>query len=271
MTTTNSPTSPFIFVPNGTNDNKDILMKTQPFYSVFYHTGDVDGASLNQQLRKGAATRHNMDTRGRPCYKAFIDNNTAYFARKEIPFSLLTEKGSSNLYFLMVVFVCAIVIGSITFSYWAFLLGDTPMRDDTRRTLENRSLFLSVFFVLMVVFLSLMIYEYITLKFLSLRWFRNYQAGTPTRFYDFLLNTRKIFLWGFLAIWLAFVLFITITISKRPEVFKNQIAVNVVSIVILFISQYIYYKSPSRMVRTFCLFLNVFIVGLVVFLLGSNM
>jgi hypothetical protein len=270
-TTIYSPTSPFIFVRNAAQD-KDMVLKTQPFYSIFYHTEDVQNTNFPNRVRQKSTDTQNKTPDGRSCRAVFSGptyTNPKYILRKQLPFSLFTDSGSSNLYFLMVVFLATIVLGTVVFSYWIHLLGNNAMDEDFRKVIEKRSFYLSIFFVVMVVVLSVMSYEYFTLKFLSLRWFRNYQENEPSQFYDFLFNTRKIFLWGFLVLWLAIVLFITITISKRPENFKNQIAVNVVSIMMLLLSQYLYYKTPSRLVKTFCLFINVFVVGLVVFLLSS--
>lgn len=268
--TTNSPPSPFIFIPN-VDRNLDLVLKTQPFYSIFYKTNNKTNRRMPERVKMAASNYRatNRTPNGKSCNEVLrnsVDPN--YIVVNDIPFHLYgNENGKENLYFLFIVFMTTIVIGTITFSYWSYLLGDNIMEDNFRKTVGTRSIYLSVLFVIMMVFLSVVFYEFFTLKRLSLRWFQNYQTRNPTSFYDFLLNTRKIFLWGFMIIWLGIVLFITIAISKRPDNFVKLISINIVSILMLFASQYLYYRTPSKEIKTFCLILSTFVIGLVLFLM----
>jgi len=263
--TTNSP---FILIPNVERD-LDLVVKTQPFYSIFYKTSNSTNRRIPERVKMAASAyrQTNRTLGGKSCADILKSSEDPhYIIVNDIPFHLYgNDNGKENLYFLFVVFMTTIVIGTITFSYWSYLLGNNLMEDNFRKTIETRSTYLSVLFVVMMVFLSVVFYEFFTLKRLSLRWFQNQTRDTS--FYDFILNTRKIFLWGFMILWLGVVLFITITISKRPENFKKLIAVNVVSILMLFASQYLYYRTPSKQIKTFCLVLSTFVIGLVLFLM----
>ena len=272
MTTRDSPSSPFIFVPKAAN-GKDLVLKTQPFYSMLYYTEPVTIDGFRKLVRHGAKENpsHNktLDS-NKTCQRVFTQSpDQTYSVYKRLSFAPFSTSGigATNLSFLMVVFVTTILVGTITFSYWTYLLGNNVMDDNFRQAIQKRSIYLSVFFLVMSIILCVMFYEFFTLKFLSLTWFRGYQSRTPTNFYDFLLNTRKIVLWGFLTVGLALVLFITTTLSKRPEKFKSQIALNVLAISILFCSQYLYYQSQSPSFKTFYLWLCVSIIAWVMYLL----
>lgn len=277
--TTDSPTSPFLFLPNADRD-KDLVLKTQPFYSMFYYLDSPEtNTTFGQKVRLGAENypQRNKTADGtRSCRRVFrqqMEQLPEYRLQNKLPFSIFSASGIGgvNLCFLMVVFVATIVLGTITFSYWTYLLGNNVLDVDFRKAIEKRSMYLSVLFVIMSVILSIMFYEFFTLKFLSLKWFRGYQANEPTNFYDFLLNTRKIVLWGFLMIGLAMVFFVTSTLTTRPEQFTKQIVFNVIAILILFCAQYLYYQNPSsKYIKTFSLFLSVSVIGFVMFLLYAS-
>jgi len=280
MTTiTDSPSSPYIFLPN-VHEGKDFMLKTQPFYSMFYHTENIPDTNYNfrKQVRDKAEHYRKSDrdqTSGRSCHTLFRRNNNdpQYVVSEKLPFSLTSSSGvgASNLSFLMLVFVATIVLGTITLSYWTYLLGNNPMDDRFKQAIGVRSLYLSVVFVVMFVVLSLMFYEFFTLKFLSLKWFRQYEAEEPTNFYDFLLNTRKMVLWVLLIIGLGLVMFTTITLSQRPEQFQQQIVMNIIAIFVLFCAQYLYYQNPtSKYIKTFSLVLSVSVIGFVLFLLYAT-
>lgn len=276
--TTDSPTSPFLFLPNADRD-KDLVLKTQPFYSMFYYLDNPDtNTDFPTKVRLGAQEypQSNKTADGsRSCRRVFrgMQRPPEYRVQNKLPFSLISASGigAVNLYFLMVVFVATIVVGTITFSYWTYLLGNNVLDDDFRKSIEKRSTYLSVFFVILSVLLSIIFYEFFTLKYLSLKWFRGYQANQPTNFYEFLLNSRKIVLWVFLMIGLAMVFFVTTVLTTRPEKFTKQIVMNVIAILILFCAQYLYYQNPSsKYIKTFSLFLSVFVIGFVMFLLYGS-
>lgn len=276
--TTDSPTSPFLFLPNA-DKNKDLVLKTQPFYSMFYYLDTPEtNTEFRQNVRLAASNypqRNKTADGSRSCHRVFrrMEQPPEYLLQNKLPFSMFSASGMGlvNLYFLMVVFVATIVLGTITFSYWTYLLGNDVLNDNFRKAIQKRSMYLSVFFVIMSVVLSIMFYEFFTLKFLSLKWFRGYEANQPTNFYEFLFNTRKIVLWVFLMIGLAMVFFVTTTLSIRPEQFTKQIVLNVIAILILFCAQYLYYQNPSsKYIKTFCLFLSVSVIGFVMFLLYGS-
>lgn len=276
--TTDSPTSPFLFLPNADPD-KDLVLKTQPFYSMFYYLDTPDtNTTFPTKVRLGAENfpqRNKTADGSRSCRRVFrgMEQPPEYHIQNKLPFSLISASGMGavNLYFLMVVFVATLVLGVITFSYWAYLLGNNVMNEDFRKSIEKRSAYLSVFFVILTVLLSIMFYEFFTLKFLSLKWFRGYDANQPTNFYEYLMNSRKLVLWVFLMIGLVMVFFVTTTLTTRPEQFTKQIVMNVIAILILFCAQYLYYQNPSsKYIKTFSLFLSVSIIGFVMFLLYGS-
>jgi hypothetical protein len=277
---TDSPSSPYIFLPN-VHEGKDFMLKTQPFYSMFYHTENIPDTNdhFTKQVRAKAEKYHGIDrdrTSGRSCHTIFrrnANNDPQYVIYEKLPFSLSSSSGigASNLSFLMLVFVATIVLGTITISYWTYLLGNNPMEDRFKQAIGTRSFYLSMVFVVMFVVLSLMFYEFFSLKFLSLKWFRAYEDNEPTNFYDFLLNTRKIVLWILLMIGLGMVMFTTITLSHRPEQFQQQIVMNIIAIFVLFVAQYLYYQNiTSKYIKTFSLVLSVFVIGFVIFLLYAT-
>lgn len=256
-----SPQSQYILFPNEI-DHKYFALKTQPFYSIFYYTDELEGNRLkisNQVKQKSIGNR--------VCNNILNKTNIVYKIKNSIPFNFTTNAGKKNLFLLLLVVITTIVIGTITFYYWSYLLGDTVMDPSFRETIENRSIYLSVLFLMMTICLSLLLYEFFTLKASSLQWLKAYQSGQPYNFYDFVMNTRKILLWVFMVIWLMVVLFITIVIAKRPEQFKNLIAVNIMSGIMLLTFQYLYYQTSSRIIKTFCIFISAFIIGFTMFLL----
>lgn len=276
--TTDSPTSPFLFLPNADQD-KDLVLKTQPFYSMFYYLDTPEtNTDFKQKVRLGAQEypqRNKTADRSRSCRRVFRGTvqPPQYRVQNKLPFSIFSASGigAANLYFLMVVFIATIVLGTITFSYWTYLLGNNVLDDNFRKTIQKRSLYLSIFFIIMSILLSIMFYEFFTLKFLSLKWFQNYDTNQPTNFYDFLLNSRKIVLWVFLMIGLTMVFFVTTTLTTRSEQFTKQIIMNVIAIMVLFCAQYLYYQNPSsKYIKTFSLFLSVSVIGFVMFLLYGS-
>lgn len=258
--TTTSPQSPYILFPNEIND-KYFALKTQPFYSIFYYTNDmINNTNIPSQMRQKSRNRER-------CNRIVADNNIIYRITNDIPFNITTVNGKKNVFFLLVVFMTTIILGTITFSYWSYLLGDTLLDHDFRITMERRSIYLSVLFFIMTLVLSVLLYEFFTLKQSSLRWLNAYQSGNPYNFYSFVMNTRKILVWVFMFIWFGIVLFITIVISKRPQQFKNLIAINIISGMMLLSFQYLYYYTSYHMIKTFCIFMSAFIIGLTMFLL----
>lgn len=256
-----SPTSPYLYYPNATSD-QDMVLRTQPFYSMFYYTADPDYTNItltDSPLNKTPQGANCSEVlRGRTVQRAFYN---------KLPFSFLFSSGvgAANLYFLLVVLVATIVLGVIAFSYWSYLLDDDILDDAFRDTVMRRSAYLSVLFVVMTVILSVMLYELITLK-LSLRWFQSDQPGPVYGF----LRARKLVLWVILMLGVGLTLFTTAILARRPGQFKEQIVFNTVAIMVLFIAQYLYYQNPtSRIIKTFSLFLSVVIIGLVLFLMNA--
>lgn len=257
--TATSPQSPYLLFPNEI-DQKYFALKTQPFYSIFYNTNDEQNPTRirNQVIEKAI-----------PQCKDRLRNSRwlLYQITNGIPFNFTTVNGKKNLFFLLIVFITTIVLGTITFYYWSFLLDNTILDSDFRQTMEYRSLYLSVLFFVMFLLVAILFYEFFTLKTSSLHWLRTYQSGQPYNFYNFVMNTRKIVLWIFMIFWLSTVLFITITISQRPHSFKNLIAINILSGVMLLTFQYLYYKTSYQTIKTFSIFSSAFIIGLTMFLL----
>ena len=276
-TTVSSPVSPFLFLPNADQD-KDLVLKTQPFYSIFYYLDPPEtNSDFRQKVRLGAQNypqRNKTADNARSCRDVFKGiEHPQYHIQNKLPFSIFSAsgRGAVNLYFLMVVFMATIALGTITFSYWTYLLGNNVMDEHFRKAVEKRSVCLSVLFVIMSVILSVMFYEFFTLKFLSMKWFRRFQNNEPTHFYDFLFGSRKIVLWVVLMIGLVMVSFVTTTLTIRPEQFTKQIVLNVIAILILFCAQYLYYQNPSsKHIKTFSLFLSVSVIGFVMFLLYGS-
>lgn len=257
--TTTSPQSPYILFPNEI-DQKYFALKTQPFYSIFYNTNDEQKATIRDQVMD-KATPSQCKNRLR------TNRRILYQITNDIPFNLTTVNGKKNLFFLLIVFLTTIVLGTITFYYWSFLLGNTILDPDFRQTMESRSLYLSVLFFFMFLLVVILFYEFFTLKTSSLHWLRTYQSGQPYNFYNFVMNTRKIVLWVFMIFWLSTVIFITITISQRRHSFKNLIAINILSGVMLLTFQYLYYNTSYQTIKTFSIFSSAFIIGLTMFLL----
>lgn len=259
--TTTSPQSSYIIFPDEI-DNKYFALKTQPLYSIFYYMDTINNTTniptqIQNRKRNNLACK-NYSNKQLPY---------AYEIMNDIPFNLTTNNGKKNLYFLLTVFMTSIIIGTITFYYWSYLLGDTILDQEFKTSIERRSIFLSILFLVMILFFSILLYEFFTLRTSSLRWLAAYQSGQPYNFYNFVMNTRKIVLWVFMILWLSVVIFITITISKRPQQFKNIIAMNVMSGMMLLIFQYLYYNTSYQMIKTFCIFISAFIIGLTMFLL----
>lgn len=263
-----SPTSPYLFLPNAKQD-KDLVLKTQPFYSLFYYTADPNTDTWTiPSLQK---YKNNKTLSGANCHDVLRGKTVQRAVYDKLPFSLSWGVGAANLYFLMVVLVAVVVLGVIASSYWSYLLGDDILEDGFRDAMMRRSVCLSVLFVVMTIVLSVMLYEFCALK-LSLRWFQDFRANNqPGPVYGFLRNTRKLVIWIFLMLGLVLALFATATLARRPGKFKENIVFNIVAILILFFAQYLYYQNPtSRVIKTFSLFLSVVIIGLVFFLLNAS-
>lgn len=257
-----SPPTSFIIAGN------NLVLKTQPFYSVFYDVDDMTNVKLRQQIRRGASKTQNK-VGEKTCADILRNTRQEYRIINKLPFHIFGDsvKGTMNLLLFMVTLITTIVVGCCCFYYWTILLGDHVLVPSFQNVIEARCLYLSICFFLLTWLLTLLFYELLTLKRLSLRWFRAFQEGRPTKFYDFIMNQRKFLIWFFVLTWLAVVLFVTIVISKRSQDFKKQIAINIISLVVLFCSQYLYYQTTNRYVKTFCLFLSVFVIGFVVVLL----
>lgn len=235
-------------------ENKVYVVKTQPFFSLFYH---INGQSV-------PCRKHFFKSRKRDCVN-ILRRSTSDLpcqALNNIPLNINNEFGKKNLLFVLGMLVSTIVVGTITFSYWSLLLRENS-DPEYKSVIEKRSLFLSVLFIVMTMILSVMIYELFTLKQSSLRWFYHRQ-NVP--FYKF-LNTRKIWLWVFLFLWLFVVVFTTAVVSKRSDKFKKTIAINILSGMTLLLAQYLYYQTMDSRKKLFFLFVSVFIIGLVVYLL----
>lgn len=262
-----SPASPYLFLPNA-NQDKDLVLKTYPFYSMFYYTADPDIARVDFSSLK---TQNNKTQNGVKCSDVLQGKTFQRALYNKLPFSLSLGVGAANLYFLLVVLMATIVLGTIVVSYWSYLLGNDILEDSFRNTMMKRSVFLSALFVMMTIILSVMLYEFCTLK-LSLWWFQDFiTTNQPRPVYGFLRNTRKLFIWVFLMLGLVLTLFTTTTLARRARQFKEIIVFNIVAILILFFAQYLYYQNPtSRIIKTFSLFLSVVIMGLVLFLLNDS-
>ena len=243
--------SQYIYVPE-----KNIVLKTQPFYSMFYYT---DPQLLQQNYRNNIQQNMQRFRRrtGQEC-----PEDVDYRVIKNMPFHLFgSRNGRKNMSFLLAVFVATILVGTITFSYWHLLLGESIQDADVQRTLIHRSVFLSVLFVVLTLFLTVAFYEFFTLKRLSLSWFRKHQTqNDPSQAYTFLMNTRKFMIWGFMIVWLVVVLFLTSLLTKRPQQAKNLIVMNIIACVVLFTTQYAYYKTSIPAIKTFCIFVSVFVI-----------
>lgn len=258
-----SPPTSFIHVAGD-----DLVLKTQPFYSIFYDVDDKTNTTIKQQIRRGASLSKTK-VGEKSCRDIVRNTNEDYRIINHLPFHIYgdSRKGTTNFLLFMVTLITTIVVGYCCFYYWTILLGDHVLVPSFQNVMEARCLYLSICFFFLTWLFIMLFYELLTLKRLSLPWFKAYQGGYSKKFYEFLLNQRKFFIWFFVLFWLAVVLFVTIVISKRVVDFKKQIAVNVVSLVVLFSCQYLYYQTTNRYVKTFCLFLSLFVISLVVVLL----
>lgn len=261
MTDNNSPISPYIIATPLDDDDPshlELALKTQPFYSMFYETQRKMLPGMNRQIKSAATkTREKNWTVDKrvSCMRVLdVSPQPDYWLTENIPFT------RNNVLFLLVVFMTTVLIGVLTCSYWASLMEE----DDN--VVRTRTLVLSVFFLFMIACLSVVVYEFFTLK-LSLMWFRNYVNEEPTPFYKFVLNTRKVFLWVFVVFWLFVVIYTTVVVSKRTEKFKELIVVNVVSCIVLLVSQYVYYKTQSREFKIFSVGVSVGVISLILYLL----
>lgn len=259
MTETNSPLSPYIIAtPLDDPSDREIALKTQPFFSLFYETAEEMDPNIKVQVKRNAAmTREKNRT---------IDNrsscNTVF--EKTLPQNFwLTENipfTQNNILFLLVVFLTTVVMGVLTCLYYMSIM------EEDATVLRTKTTIMSIFFLLMVACLSMAMYEFFTLK-LSLIWFENYRNGEPTPFYKLVLNTRKIFLWIFVLLWMVAVIYATIIVSKRTQKFKELVVVNVVSCIVLLVAQYIYYKTAYRELKVFCVGVSVGVISLILYLL----
>lgn len=259
MTETNSPLSPYIIAtPLDDPSDREIALKTQPFFSLFYETtSKMDDAVKKQMIQNAARTREkNLTVDDRfSCKTVFEKTVPSYFSLTEnIPFT------PNNILFLLVVFLTTVIMGVVTCLYYMFLM------EDDADVLRTKTTVMSVFFLLMVACLSITMYEFFTLK-LSLIWFDNYRKGEPTPFYQLVLNTRKIFLWIFVLLWLVAVIYATVVVSKRTQKFRELVVVNVVSCLVLLVAQYAYYKTSYREVKVFCVGVSVGVISLILYLL----
>lgn len=254
--TTKSPPSPYIF---NQLEDKGFVLRTHPFYSIFYHTNPrtYTDTGIRKQL---SPLTNNSKCKG-------IINNSQYDIINTIPFNLvdttdLANHGKKNVYFFSVVMLTTIVVGIVAFSYWPYVL-ENISDEDFKKTMERRSLYMTILFIILSIILSVMCYELFTLRS-SLKWFQNYKDNQNIGFYNFTM--RKLSLWVFMILWLVIVMTSTTILSKRSRRFKETIALNIISGMTLFIAQYLYYQSTSQFVKNFGIFLSVFTIGLMLFL-----
>lgn len=255
-----SPHSPFIVVLDSDIDGKNLILKTHPFYSLFFYTDGIDSRDLTNKIKQKSSAF---------CKSVIGDPSVRLF--KDIPFNMASENGKKNVCLLVLVFLTTVILGCLCSSYGSMLVGNEVLDDPSKSVIGIRFLILSIFFMTSVLFLLFVMYEMFALKYLSLRWFDDYQNEKSDKkdgFYSFLLNRRKIFLWLILIVWVGITIYVTVVISKRPDVFRNQMAINITSIIALFLAQLFYYFADNKAIKTFCLFLSVFIVILVVVLLS---
>ena len=248
-----SPKSEFIKVPTKLGN---IDAATLPFYSIFYDTTE-NPYPIGRYVRQKAGEKirqNKIADNTSSCYSVLRRaGNIPFTVIRQLPFGKDTVDAKKNTLFFMMVFVATIISGVLAFSYWARVL-------DGNNLVEGRAIYLSVLFMATASLLTVISYELIVLRHLSSDW-RNLD------YYDFIINKRKIVLWMFLIVWLAVVAFTTAVISRRPEAFRTQITYNVVAGLVLLVCQYIYYRSTSKSIKMFSLFVSVFVVSLLVVLL----
>lgn len=248
---TDSPPSRYILV----RGDKNLVVRTQPFYSVFFQTEPRRDTNLFAQIRQKAnrtSSRNKNKSGTRSCVSILRGEDPVVGATDDIPFGVGSEAAVRNLTLFAAVFIVVVVMGVLAFSYWVRAMGsgDPVLRD--------RSVYLSVFFIAAAGLLSVMSYELFTLK----KIFR-----PTTGFHSFLLGGRRIVIWVFLLMWLAVVAYTTAILSQRPEAFREQIVVNVVAGVVLLVSQYLYHRASSPAIQTFSLLMSVLVVGFLVVLI----
>lgn len=268
-----SPVSPWIFLPK---QNGNLAIRTQPFYSFFYNVFPSQQTQNNQelkgriknQIKTGLVVQNNKYKQKELCKDVINPDTLDYILYNNIPFSF-QGRGQPNLFLFLSLCITTLVIGIITSVYWSRLLG-VQLEDNYFKTLRYRCLYLSILFIILLSVVSLFVYELVILKFSFLNWFRKYERNGNENVYDFILTKRKWIVWIFLVLWLSIVVYITSAISKRPEKVKNQIAINITLIITLLFVQWMYYNIVNKWMKTACLFLTVFIVGLIVGLLDFN-
>lgn len=251
----NSPPSPYIL---NQLEDKAFVLRTHPFYSMFYHTNPQTNETIKREMT-GLTTRNR-------CHTTILNHNrnNQYEVFNTIPFNLYTtdtNHGKKNIYFFSVVMLTTIVVGIVAFSYWPYVLENTS-DPDFKNTMERRSLCMTILFIILCVILSVMCYELFTLR-ASLAWSRDYQYE-QTSFYN--LTMRKLSLWALMILWLVIVMTTTTILSKRSGRFKENIALNIISGMTLLLAQYLYHQSTSQFIKNLGLFLSVFTIGLILFL-----
>lgn len=219
-----------------TSDGNSIL-KTQPYYSIFFDVEQTTDQNIKNQLNQtDECNIHNVRLLGKIA---------------------ATKK---NMAFMATVCFTTIIIGTLTFTYWSHLL--SMQQED--KVLEARSVYLSIFFLIMTTIMALMMYEVFSLS-LSYHWFQKNNNSIP--FYTFITDTRKIVVWVFMLLWLVIVSFTTAILAKRAERFNKLIVYNIVSAIILLGAQYIYYKTTNPRIQTFAVALStIYMIFLVILL-----
>jgi hypothetical protein len=173
-----------------------------------------------------------------------------------------TDLGRKNMYFVMAMVLTTYVLGVVVFSYWSQFL-HTEAGPEDQSVILGRATYLSVFFVAMVILLSLMIYEASTLT-VSMMWFE--QKKEEMFFYRF-LSTRKFGQWLFLFFWLGVVLFTIAILSQRARKFGQVILINVLLCAALLGLQYMYHQTTDNRKKTIFLLVSVVIIGVILGLL----
>lgn len=260
---TDSPPSRHILV----RGDKNIVMRTQPFDPVFYEVEPRTDSSILRKIMKQVANKNQFRNKNkggtRTCNKVLSGEEKTLTTNvvDDVPFSVGSEAATKNLTLFAAVFVAVVVVGAVAFLYWVNVM------ESFDPVLENRAVYVSVFFIAAFALLSVMSYELFTMKMLSRTWFLKTQTAQDDDFHFFLMGWRRIFIWSFLLAWIGVVAYTTAVLSRRAEAFREQIVVNVVAGTTLLVSQYIYHRASSPAMKTFSLLMSVFVVGLMVLLI----
>lgn len=247
-----SPPSRYVRVRG---DEKTLIVRTNPFYPLFFWTEAKKDNTLAGKLRNlisGSGRRIMNKDKTVSCNKVV--------AADDVPVINVIDDidlNAKNTILLALVFLATILLGVLAFHYWARALGgsDNPVAS-FNPVLERRAVYLSVFFVFAASILSALLYELFTLK--------KTLTDPSESPHSFLFEKRRLVIWAFVLVWFGIVIYTTAVLSRRVEAFREQIVVNVVAGVVLLASQYFYYRANSPSVKTFSLSVSVLVVLMLV-------